>query len=51
MINLTHPSCTSPKTIEKLKKFSCVGEMAESIFEEYKDQIALVDSGVVRHWR
>lgn len=46
MINLTHPSCTSPKTIEKLKKFSCVGEMAESIFEEYKDQIALVDSRV-----
>ena len=36
MINLTHPSCTSPKTLEKLKKFSCVAEMAESVFEEYK---------------
>ena len=46
MINLTHPSCTSPETIEKLKKFSCVAEMAESVFEEYKEKIALIDNGV-----
>ena len=46
MINLTHPSCTSPKTLEKLKKFACVGEMADSIFEEYKDLVAIIDSGV-----
>lgn len=46
MINLAHPSCTSPKTLEKLKKFSCVAEMAESVFEEFAKNIALIDNGI-----
>lgn len=46
MIDLLHPTCTSPKTVEKLKKFTCVGEMVESIFEEYKDTVAIIDSGL-----
>ena len=44
MISLLDPKCTSAETVSRLKKFSCVGEMTNSIYEEFKDKIALIDS-------
>ncbi|MBE6625254.1 MAG: acyl--CoA ligase [Ruminococcaceae bacterium] len=46
MQSLLNPKYTSLTTQSRLKKFSCVGEMADYIFEAYKDKIALIDSGV-----
>ena len=46
MISLLDPKCTSVETVSRLKKFSCVGEMTNSIYEEFKDKIALIDNGV-----
>ena len=46
MISLLDPKCTSAETVSRLKKFSCVGEMTNSIYEEFKDKIALIDNGV-----
>ena len=39
MQSLLNPKYTSYETQSKLKKFSCVGEMSDYIFEEYKDNI------------
>ena len=46
MISLLDPKCTSAETVSRLKKFNCVGEMTSSIYEEFKDKIALIDNGV-----
>lgn len=46
MQSLLNPKYTSYETQSKLKKFSCVGEMSDYIFEEYKDKIALIDNGI-----
>ncbi len=46
MQSLLNPKYTSTEISSKFKKFSCVGEMANSIFEEYKEKTALIDSGV-----
>lgn len=43
---LLDPRYTAPEIAQKLKKYSCVAEMADSIFDEYKEKIALVDNGI-----
>ena len=44
--NLLEERFTSKETAQKMKKFSCISEMADHIFEEYKEKIALVDNGI-----
>ena len=46
MINLLDPKCSSPETVSKLRRFTCVGEFVNFVYDQYKDKVALIDSGV-----